>query len=144
MREFGDAARAARKDDSDEPGIEVKILGRVIFIEYPGAAQLGWLTAQLSMAPTVLHSVGAIINFVAALMEDDDARHLQRALLDPRSGFGPDELQELAEHLVEEWSGNPTNGSSDSSRRPATTGASSTAAQRKSPSTRSRSRSGGS
>lgn len=144
MREFGDAARAARKDDSGEPGIEVKILDREIFIEYPGAAQLGWLTAQLSMAQTPLHSVGAIINFVAALMEDEDARHLQRALLNPRSGFGPEELQELAEYLVEEWSGNPTNESPVSSRRPATTGASSTVRQRKSQSTRSASRSAGS
>jgi hypothetical protein len=148
MRQFGDAARIAsltEEDQSDEPNVEFKLLDREVSLKYPGSGALAYLTATMSTVSDNLSAVGIVINFVVSCMEPEDARYLNQILLDSQSGFDVEDISELAEFLLEEWSGgNPTSGSSGSSRQGRTSGKSSTANSRRPASPRSSSRSGGS
>lgn len=148
MRQFGDAARVAaltEEDQNDEPNIDFKLLDREVSLKYPGSGALAYLTATMSTVSDNLSAVGIIINFIASCMDDEDARYLNQILLDSKSGFDVEDISEVAEYLLEEWSGgNPTSGSSGSSRPARTTGRSSTANSRRPASPRSGSRSGGS
>lgn len=143
IREFGDAARAASAGTEDT--VPVSILGRVIEVEFPGTAQLAYVAAKMATVQNDLEGAGVAINFLISTMSDADGRYVHGLLLDKHSGFGIDEVTDLAEYLMEAWAdGNPTSGSSASSRRPRTTGANSTVQQRRSQSTRSASRGAGS
>lgn len=145
MRQFGDAARVAADtgvDENEEPNVDFLLLDREVSLHYPGSGALAYLTATMATSGGALEAVGTVINFVASCMEDDDARYLNRILLDSKSGFDVEDICDVVEYLVEEWSGgNPTRGSSGSSRPARTSGKSSTANSRPAASPRSRSRS---
>lgn len=148
IREFGDAARAAvesGEDASDERAVPINVLGREIWLEYPGSGALALLAGQISVVQNDLEGAGHLINFIMSLVDDEDGRYIRAKLLDRKSGFDANDIADIATALMEEWAdGNPTSGPSVSSRQRPTTGANSTVAQRRSQSSRSRSRGGAS
>lgn len=148
IREFGDAAKAAienEEDQNEEQSVTVSVLGREIVIEYPGTGSLAYLASQIGIVQGDLQAAGVLINFLMAQVSDADGNFLRAKLLDRKSGFDADDVAEICDFLMEAWAdGNPTSEPSDSSRRPRTTGANSTGAQRRSQSSRSASRGGAS
>lgn len=131
MKQFGDVT-GTRKRQAPDVGLTTthKIMDREVEFESPGAEQLAYLGSVLGVG-NLLTTAGALINFLASLIDDDDARYINSLLLDRKSGFDIYDVEDLLITLVEEWGGNPTKPASDSSDTQVTTGKPSTASSRR-------------
>lgn len=145
VKVFGDAAKAAAAADAGRDEEDVVVVGivngdevREIEFVNPGPGQLAYIAMAATSNWNDLELIGSMINFLMSLIEDDsNQRYMREALLDRRSGFEvPEDLQELLEHLLEQWSSRPTSPSSDSSARRRTSGGASTARSQSAGSTR--------
>jgi len=141
IKQFGNAARGARDEGEEDLELEVMILDRKIHLNSPGSGQLSYLAMTIASNNRDLLTVGRLINFIVNLMDDDDQGYVSALLLDRDSGFDGEDIVDVAEYVVEEWSSRPTQTSTGSSKSPQATGRRSTGATRKAGSTPSRSRS---
>lgn len=143
MKQFGSIAKAAaqkhRRDEEDF--LEYRIVEREVKFYYPGSGALAYIGLVEASAENDLMLSGAYINFIISLVEDADARYIKRVLLDHASGFDIEDLTDLIEELLDQWSNHPSKPVSDSSPTSAPTGRPSTATSRRVGSTRSTSRS---
>lgn len=141
MREFTTAARAAAdqyEDDFGEP-ITIKIDGREVKILPASEGALAVLLA--SDGAPLSAKVAASINFFFSILEDPaDEDYFKIRLFDRNDPFGGGEIAEMVQGIIEEWTGDPTQSSSDSTGSLDSTGGSSTASVHAKASTRSRSR----
>lgn len=129
MKQFGDVT-GTRKRETVELTTTYKIMDREVTFRAPGTEQLAYLGSVLGVG-NLLTTAGALINFLASLVEDDDARYINSLLLNHRSGFDIQDVEELLVELVEEWGGNPSKPASGSSGTQGTTGKRSTANSRR-------------
>lgn len=144
MKQFGDAAKAAAKrQERRENGesVTAAILDREITFDHPGPGQLAYLSMVAASADSDLEAGAGLLNFLVSMMSNEDARYLKKVILDMDSGFDIEDVVEVMEYLLEEWSARPTKPASDSSGSQVPTGRPSTAASRRAGSTRSTSRS---
>lgn len=143
MKQFGSIAKAAaqkhKRDEEDY--LEYLIVDRKVKFYYPGAGALAYVGLVEASAESNLMVAGAYINFVISLVEESDGKYIKRQLLDHASGFDIDDLTDLIEELLDQWSAHPSKPGSDSSPTSVPTGRPSTAASRRAGSTRSTSRS---
>lgn len=128
LKQFGDATRKGTDKGTRDDDILVKILDRKVALESPGSGQIGYIAMTAAGASNDLVQLGEVINFLVSLMDDEDGRYVKGLLLDRHSGFEGEDMVELAQHIVKEWSGRPTKPSSGSSARRRTNGAGSTPA----------------
>lgn len=138
MKEFGKALDLhARDDEAPEyhDPIDIKVLGREISVGYPDSGQLTYLGMLLASEGDWLERAGGLMNFVVNLMNDDDRKFIRGALLDRRVPFGAEEIEEIIEYLMEEWSARPTEPPADSRSSRRAGGQSSTATSRRAKST---------
>lgn len=140
IRQFGTAAKLGTDRGDDDDPIVVDIAGRRVTLHSPGSGQLAYLAANIAGYKGTITQFGALINFVANSMSEEDADWFERALIDNEIDFEGDDALELCTYMIEEWSGErPTTPSSDSSSRRRQTGQSSTAATSERPAARRRS-----
>jgi hypothetical protein len=140
MREFITAA-AAVEDEGDTFGSEItiKVDGREVAILPANEGALAMLLA--SDAVPLNEKVSASINFFFSILRDArDEDHFKQRLFDRKDPFGGAIIAELVEGIIEEWTGDPTQSSSDSTGSLDSTGESSTASAPRKASTRSGSR----
>lgn len=128
IRQFGTAAkRGEDRGEEDEP-IVVGLAGREVTLHSPGSGQLSYLAATLYSYEGTLEQLGGLINFIANLLEEEDARWFKKALLDNDIDFDGEDVLDLCYYIIEEWSQDrPTKPSSGSASPRRRTGASSTA-----------------
>lgn len=145
-RQFASATRKAATTEtvgSDLPDfVIIPLAGRDIALSRPGTGQLTYLASISASDDDDALKWGGIINFLVALMDDDDGRFLKRALMS--NELEVDEIAEAVEDILEKWSDRPTMRSSGSSPQRRATGRPSTGASRRQGSSRSTSRSAGS
>src|SRR5690625_833968 len=60
----------------------------------------------------------AMMNYFMHLVDDEDEMLIHSILMDPKVGFGIEQIGSILEASVEAWSARPTVGSSDSSDSP--------------------------
>jgi hypothetical protein len=140
IRQFGTASKRGEDRGEDDLPLDVYIAERKVTLHSPGSGQLAYLAASLSGFDSSLQQVGSLINFIANIMDDDDAKWFQRSLLDNDIDFEAEDVLDLCRYLIEEWSEDrPTKPSraSASSQRP--TGQRSTEDTRPQPTARRRS-----
>lgn len=140
MREFITAAVAA-EDDGEDFGheITIKVDGREVQILPANEGALAMLLA--SDAVPLQQKVSASINFFFSILRDGrDEDYFKQRLFDRKDPFGGSQIAELVQGIIEEWTGDPTQSSSDSTGSLDSTGVSSTASAQPKASTRSSSR----
>lgn len=144
-RQFVAAAREAAGNDSDTSEQEPLLFyigDKEVEVSYPGTGQLTYLASISSSTEDDIQRWGGFINFIAALMSDQDARVLKHALI--HNEVDMTFIADMVEEIMETWSARPTMKPSGSSRQPRATGRQSTGGAQKRASTRSPSRSAGS
>lgn len=116
MKEFTTAAREA--DISPDEVVEFSIDGETCRAFQPSNGQLAVLLASVASTQNWTHQVAGVINFFDAVLDEDSSAYVSRRLLDRNDAFGLDEVQEVIQWLVEEWSSRPTPSPSGSTPSP--------------------------
>jgi hypothetical protein len=137
MREFVTAAKAVQ-DEGDTFGHDtmMKVDGREVWFMPATEGQMALLLSTDMLPTTDRISIGVNL-FFGLLRDDRDSDHFRTRMFDRKDPFGAGEIAEIVQALIEEWSGDPTQESSDSTPSPPSTGASSTARAPRKASTRS-------
>lgn len=127
MREFVTAAKAVG-DEGDTFGhdTEIKIDGRTVRFLPATEGQMALLLSTDMLPTTDRISIGVNL-FFNLLRDDTDSDYFRARMFDRKDPFGAGEIAEIVQSLIEEWSGDPTQESSDSTPSPPSTGESSTA-----------------
>ena len=116
MKEFTTAAKAAA-DDPDAAEAEVirfKVDGRDIEMLPPSEGQVAILLAGASDLSSTPETVASAINFFMSLLRNrEDITYFKRRLLSHDDNFGADQVAEIVQWLVEEWTARPTKQPSD-------------------------------
>jgi hypothetical protein len=137
MREFTTAIKAQEAEEGDF-GFDLEFIidkggdkERKMTAYKPSEGQMTVLMAYVGDdLRTNAESVAAALNFFNSVLDVGDARYLRRRLLDKDDPFGPVEIIEILQWIMEEWSGKSgtSQGGSRASRR--ANGQRSTARQR--------------
>lgn len=121
MKEFLTSAKHVEDEENGDDGsVEFKITNEdtgetTLCRAYkPGDGQFAVLMATTSRHSAQSEQIAGIINFFASVLDDESHHYIVSRLLDRRDPFGIEQVQEIMEHLVEEWSGRPTQRSSGS------------------------------
>lgn len=132
MREFEAAVKATEEEEGvDIPlikrGVDGEVIERKVLKAYrPDDAQFAMLMASTGRGSTLHNRIAGYINFFVNIFDEEDAAYLESRLLDRRDSFGVEQVDEIMDYLAEEWTGNPTQLSSDSTPSPQTDGQKST------------------
>jgi hypothetical protein len=113
IKQFEVAAEQTSKDPDEGTVFEVKDKRehggvKSITAYKPSDGQFAMLLANVGRGTSEPEKIAGFINFVIAIMDDDGADYLAHRLLERKDPFGVEQMQEIMEWLVEEWSGNPT------------------------------------
>lgn len=119
--EVGDDGEYVLDDNGDKIEIERETMRALP----PTAAQVAVVAAGLGRHTPTMEKIATAIDFFYEVMDENSAAYVRRRLLDRYDPFGIDEVSAITRWMFEEWSGNPTNGSSGSSQSPPTNGRSS-------------------
>lgn len=114
MREFSTAAAAVETDgDTFGKDVTIKIDGREVRFLPATEGQLAMVLSTDAMP--VMQKISVAINFFFGLIRDGrDADYFKSRLFDRADPFGAESISEIVTALIEEWTGNPTQSSSDS------------------------------
>jgi len=113
MREFKTAVDD-KQTDPEEEGTEFAVDGVLCTAYRPKDGQLAMLMASTGRHTTSSEQIAGVINFFVNVLDDDSQQYIVGRLLDRTDKFGIDEVQEIMEWLIEEWSARPTKSPSDS------------------------------
>lgn len=115
MKEFTTAAKKEIAADSGaEDAVTFKIDDEEIKAFRPSESQFILFMAAVGMGSTGTDGVAGVVNFLLSTLDAPSKSYIAGRLLDRDDPFGMDELQEIMEYLVEEWSGRPTESPSGS------------------------------
>lgn len=134
MREFTTATKDPLEDDVIEvpirrnPDIDPTDVPELFVLKAhrPSDGQLALLMASIGKGASEIDGIAGPMNFFDTLLDDDGRRYVTDRLFDRRDQFGPDNIIEIMEALVEEWGGRPTQPSSGSTASQPTDGQNST------------------
>lgn len=126
MREFVTAAERAVETGTEDTTIPVKIDGEEFHFRRPRDGQIAMLMASTGRHSKQSEMIAGIINFVTAILPSDERNILVDRLLDWDDPFGSDDIQNVLEYLIGEWTGRPTKLPSGSGESPSPGGQNST------------------
>jgi hypothetical protein len=106
IKEFTTALKAVT-DDQDLPML-FSIDGHQLAAYQPTDGQLALLMSSIAAHTSVQTRVAGVINFFVAVMDDDSATYITDRLLSRSDPLGVDQVEEIMEWMVEEWTGRPT------------------------------------
>ena len=159
-KSFVSSAIVGEVEESQE--ITYPVDGRDVTFLMPDINQIVLSTALIESAQSDIHAGATLINIFFGLVKDDETyvdlqgdevdedsdlpehyrfndytrRWLQSKMMNHRDPFGVEVIAEIMRSLIEEWSANPTQGSSSSSPSPRRPGTASKATPRGRASTR--------
>lgn len=125
IKEFEVAAKPKSSPEADE-GVEFKVGDQTLTAYEPDPGQFAVLMATTGRGTSESERVAGFINFFVNILDERGANHLTGRLLNRNDDFGIEDVENIMEWLSEEWSGNPTQGSSASAPSPSSTGEKST------------------
>lgn len=127
MKEFTTAANAVAEQKQPSKGLEFMVDGETLIAHKPREGQVAVLMATVGRHATEQDMVAGIINFFASTLDKNSYGYIERRLLDYDDEFGIEQVQDILEWLIEEWTGRPTKLPSGSTPSPESTGHESTA-----------------
>jgi hypothetical protein len=107
---------AEQSGNDDIPPIDFTLDKHGLTAYFPGDGQVAVLMAETSRHQDMRTKVGGAIDFFQSVFDAEEAAWLRNRLLDKDDDFGLPTIQEIIEWLLEEWSANPTQSSSASTR----------------------------
>lgn len=113
MKEFKTAAREAAGIDDAEEVIEFVVDDETWRAHKPTEGQVAWLMANMTDYVKAEEQAAASINFFVGLFDQETRRIIAHRLMDREDPFDLQQIQEITEYLVEEWSSRPTKSPSD-------------------------------
>lgn len=123
MKEFVTAAEEVVDEEEglDSGVLEFAIDGFEVKAYKPGSGQFALLMASTGRHSNVAEKTAGAINFFMSVLDDEAYNHVVSRLLDRKDPFGIEQVSEIMEWMIEEWSARPTQSSSGSSpsRKPA-------------------------
>lgn len=129
MKEFNTAVSMAEKDATEEKEWRFKVDGHEVVAYEATPAQVAVVLSSVGRHSSMTTKIAGIIDFFMAVFRTEDAEWLSQRLLDREDKFGIPQVEAILSWLIEEWTGHPTQGQSDSSPSLPTTGTSSTPKQ---------------
>lgn len=121
MREFTTAVKQESGGETAGPDIVIKIDDREVTFMAPDEAAMAMMLSA-DVAP-IGQKISAAINFFFGSIKDArDVDYFKGRLWDRSDPFGTAAITEIIEALTEEWTGNPTQQSSDSTSSQESTG----------------------
>lgn len=115
VKEFTTALKELT-EPQDEEGWDFTVDGQVLHAYPPDPAQLAVLMASTGRHTQIHTQIAGTINFFVEVMDEASAGYLERRLLDRNDPFGLEEVTEIMEWMIEEWTGRPTQPPSVSTR----------------------------
>jgi hypothetical protein len=92
----------------------------------PTPAQFAIFIAETGRHTSDMTKMAAFINFFMGVLDEHSVSYIKDRLLDPTDPFDVEQIEEITEMLVEEWTGNPTQEPSGSTPSQPSTGLAST------------------
>jgi len=109
MKEFKTAAVATTEaEGAEEKGTKFKVDGRECTAFRPTGGQLAVLMAETSRHRSLSDQIAGVLNFFDAVLDRDSSQYLSAKLLERGNGFEIEQVQDILEWLMEEWTGRPT------------------------------------
>ena len=106
IKEFTTALKAVTEDE-DLPMV-FSIDGHELAAYKPTDGQLALLMSSIGRHTNLQTQVAGIIDFFVAVMDDESAIYITDRLLSRSDPLGIEQVQEVMEWMVEEWTGRPT------------------------------------
>lgn len=108
MREFTTAlAEKVEKEEGAEP-LDFKLDGKEYKVWKPLPSQVAMLVTSMGKRKHDTDKVAGIVDFLMAVLDEEGAANISERLLDRNDPFGLDQVQDIIEWLIEEWTGRPT------------------------------------
>lgn len=124
-REFNTAVRSTDEQKAEQgTAVPLKIDGQEIVFNGPTSSQLAMVIFGAQGSFT--QQVAAFINFFFAVLPKEHHGEFRRRLWDAEDPFDDAMVADIVKHLIEEWSGNPTQQSPASTPTQQPTGETST------------------
>lgn len=115
MKEFITRAIEVDEENAGEETVyEFSVDGVMCTASQPTPGQLGVFTAMISDVNGWQTQAAGIINFFFGLLDAESKSYLAQRLLDRKDSFEIDDVRDIMFYLMEQWTGNPTEGPSDS------------------------------
>lgn len=91
--------------EAEEPFIEFKVDGRVLRAFNPTDGQLTFMLASLGRGQTQDQRFASIINIMLETLRDEDRDYMESRLLSRENRLPVKTVEEIFEHLTEQWFG---------------------------------------
>jgi hypothetical protein len=114
--EQGKSREEAEAEVDEDPYVEFKVDDRVLRAYMPTDGQLAFMLAALGRGQSQDQRFAAIINIMLSSLRDEDQDYLEGRLLDrdPKRRLKMPMVEQIFEHLTEEWFARPTQSPSGS------------------------------
>jgi hypothetical protein len=106
MKEFTTAIEASEAGEEDL--LEFKMDGHEMRAYRPTDGQLALLMSALGRHTSGQTKVAGVIDFFVAVMDEQSHSYVVDRLLSRTDPLGVEQVQEVIEWMIEEWSGRPT------------------------------------
>jgi hypothetical protein len=106
IKEFTTALKAVTEDE--EAPMVFSIDGRELHAYKPTYGQLAMLMSAVGRHTSIQTRVAGCIDFFVNVMDDDSANYVTERLLSRTEPLGIEQVEEVMEWMVEEWTGRPT------------------------------------
>lgn len=134
MKEFSTAI-AVHEGVEEGEEFKFKVDDRILVAYGATPEQMAVVLSKIGRHTSLQTKIAGIIDFLMAVMDEEDAAWLSERLLDRRDPFGLPDVTSILMYLIEEWGGHPTQEPSGSSSTPSTSGPTSTPVEPTTPST---------
>lgn len=116
------------KDSPEERAVKFTVDGREMWAYPPTQGQLVFMMAAMGRGQTQDTRLSGMVNIMMECLREDDKDYLESRLLtqDPKRRLPVSMVENIFEHLVEEWFGRPTQSPSDSANSQPSDGQNST------------------
>lgn len=129
MKEFNSAVREATEDTEL---LEFMVDGVTCRAYKPTDGQIAMTMASLGRHTSENQKIAGVIDFFVTILDEDSHRYIVDRLLSRDDPLGLQEVEDILEWMVEEWTGRPTQPPSVSTRSPRSGGQKSKATTRRS------------
>lgn len=106
IKEFTTAAKHAAGEAEDP--LEFSLDGKVLRAFRPTEGQLALLMAAVSRHTSEATKVAGAIDFFVSIMDQDSYTYLADRLMSREDPIGLEQITEVTQWIIEEWSGRPT------------------------------------
>jgi hypothetical protein len=107
MKEFTTALKAVTEDDDDAP-LMFSIDGHEMRAYRPSDGQLAMLMVAISKHASDQARIAGVIDFFVSIMDKESHSYVVDRLLSREDPLGIEEVKDVIEWMVEEWTGRPT------------------------------------